>query len=192
MTQNSSDPSEKDLVHAARKDPEAFAAIVARYDERLRRYIVRLGLLDADAVKDVLQEAFIKTYIHLNDYDSSLPLSAWLYRIARNETMSHFRKQRNRPHSVEYSEDTEQFEKIADELDIEHEANASIDQAAVRAALNTLDLKYREILILRYFEEKSYEDIAAILLIPMGTVGVYLNRGKKLLKIALKRYDTQN
>ena len=192
MSENHNDPPDKDLVLSALKDREAFASIVARYDERLRRYITRLGLLDAEAVKDVLQEAFIKTYIHLNDYDPSLPLSAWLYRIARNETMSHFRKQRNRPHSVEHLDDAELFERIADDLDVESEVNASINHAALRAALDTLDLKYREVLVLRFFEEKSYDEISDILEIPEGTVGVYLNRGKRQLKEALKRYDIHN
>jgi RNA polymerase sigma-70 factor (ECF subfamily) len=181
-------PSDKELVLGALKDREAFASIVARYNERLRRYIVRLGLLDAEAVKDVLQEAFIKAYVHLNDYDQSLPLNAWLYRITRNETMTHFRKQRNRPHSMEQADDTEIFERIADDLDIVQELSASIDQAAVRVALDTLDLKYREVLVLRFFEEKSYGEISDILEIPEGTVGVYLSRGKKQLKEALKMY----
>lgn len=185
-------PSDQELVRAALKERDAFAPLVARYDKKLQRYIARLGSLDAETVKDILQETFIKTYVHLNDYDPSFPFGAWIYRIARNETMSHFRKMKNRPRSVESAEDAELFDKIADDLNIEREADTEINGAAIRSALDTLDLKYRDILVLRFFEEKSYDEISDILEMPPGTVAVYLNRAKAKLKEKLKRYDTHN
>jgi RNA polymerase sigma-70 factor (ECF subfamily) len=183
--------TDQQLVLATLKDRNSFTLLVARYDKRIRQYITRISSLDADSVKDVLQETFIKAYTHLNDYDPSLSFGAWLYRIARNETISHFRKQKNRPHTVHLVEDLELFERVADDLNIENEANAVIDRAAIRAALNTLDLKYRELIILRFFEEKSYDEISDILEMPPGTVAVYLRRAKDTLKEQLKRYDTQ-
>lgn len=179
--------SDKALVLAALKDRQAFAPIVARYSQPLRRYITRLGLLDSEAVKDVLQEAFIKAYIHLNDYDVSLSLSAWLYRIARNETMTDFRKQKNRPHAIEHI-DFELSEKIVADLDIPRELDRSIDTQAVQTALDRIDVKYREVIVLRFFEEKSYDEISDILQIPNGTVGVYITRGKAELKALLAGY----
>ena len=180
------------LVKEALARRDAFASIVARYDTRIRRYIVRLGSLDAETANDILQETFIKAYLHLNDYDPNLPFSAWLYRIARNETVSHFRKQKNRPRTMESETDLEAFGRIADDLDIEREANTSIDREAVRAALDTLDLKYRDVLLLRFFEDKSYDEISDILELPAGTVAAYLHRAKAKLKEKLKRYDEQN
>ena len=182
-------PSDQELVHRALAERDAFAPIVARYDGVLRRYITRLGSFDSDTAKDILQETFIKAYIHLNDYDPALPFGAWLYRIAHNEAISHFRKQKNRPRPMERVEDLELFERIADTLDIAQEADRKIDQSTVRAALSTLDFTYRELIILRFFEEKSYEEIADILELPVGTVAAYLNRAKAKLRAALKGYD---
>ena len=181
-------PSDQELVRASLADRHAFAHLVARYDSSLRRYVTRLGSLDPETAKDILQESFIKAYINLNDYDQSLPFSAWLYRIARNETFSHFRRQKNRPSALE-SDDEELFEKVADDLDIEHEANKVINRAAVRRAVESLDLKYRDIILLRYFDDKSYAEISDILEIPEGTVAGYINRAKSKLKEVLKRYD---
>ncbi|MBU6321622.1 MAG: RNA polymerase sigma factor [Patescibacteria group bacterium] len=181
--------SDQELVKAALIHREEFAALVARYDVRILRYVTRLGSLDPDTAKDVLQETFIKAYLHLNDYDPSLPFSAWIYRIAHNETVTHFRRQKNRPRPVENEDDLKVFDEIADDLDIEHESNTTINRAAVRAALDALDFKYRDVLLLRFFEEKSYDEISDILELPRGTVAVYLNRAKAKLKEQLKRYD---
>lgn len=84
------------------------------------------------------------------------------------------------------------FDKIADDLDIEHEANKVINSSAVCSAVESLDLKYREVILLRYFEDKSYAEISDILEIPEGTVAGYINRAKSKLKEALKRYDDSN
>lgn len=183
--------SDQELVKAALAHRDAFAHIVARYDTRIRQYVIRLGSLDAETAKDILQEVFIKTYLHLNDYDPTLPFSAWLYRIARNETISHFRKQKNRPRVMKSEADLEAFGRIADDIDIEREADATINQDAVRAALETLNLKYRDVILLRFFEHKSYDEISDILELPPGTVAVCLHRAKAALKEQLKRYDEQ-
>ncbi|MBU6214552.1 sigma-70 family RNA polymerase sigma factor [Patescibacteria group bacterium] len=178
-----------ELVRAALANREEFAQLVVRYDVRLLRYIVRLGSLDAEIAKDILQETFIKAYVHLNDYDSTLSFSAWLYRIARNETFNHFRRQKNRPRPSKFEDNLEALDRIADDLDVAREVDTAINAKAVREALETLDLKYRDVLYLRFFEERSYDEISDILELPSGTVAVYINRAKSKLKEKLKRYD---
>lgn len=189
MTDQDPATTDQALVRAALADRNAFTAIVSRYQERLRRYISRFGSIEPDTASDVLQEAFIKVYLYLNDYDPSLSFSAWLYRIARNETITHFRKQKNRPHAFMREEDTELFEHVADDLDIAHEADRALDAAALRAAVEGLDARYREAIILRYFEEKSYREISDIMQIPEGTVAAHISRAKAKLKDTLSRYD---
>ncbi len=183
---------DQELVKEALAHRDAFARIVTRYERRIRHYVTRLGSLDRETAKDILQETFIKAYLHLNDYNPSLPFSAWLYRIAHNETMSHFRKQKNRPRVMKSEDDARVFDKVVDDLDIEREADAAINHEAVRVALNTLDFKYRDVLALRFFEDKSYDEISDILELPLGTVAVYLNRAKAKLREKLKKYDEQN
>jgi RNA polymerase sigma-70 factor (ECF subfamily) len=188
MMKGSGAPSDQDLVEATLKDRHAFALLVNRYEASLTRYITRLGSVDSETTKDILQESFIKAYIHLNDYDPSLSFSAWLYRIVHNETINYFRALRNRPRSVVREEDLALFEKIADDLNIEREASARFDQTHLRTALQSLEQKYRDVVILRFFEDKSYEEISDILQIPSGTVAIHLSRAKHRLKTLLKTF----
>ncbi|MDB5238595.1 MAG: subfamily polymerase sigma factor [Candidatus Kaiserbacteria bacterium] len=182
--------TDQELVVAALKDRHAFIEIVERYQAALSRYIARLGITDADTVKDLLQESFIKAYINLNDYNRSFSLSGWLYRIVHNEVIDHFRKQKHRPHSVEREDDLVLFDKIVDEFDIEKELDGRKRQYVMREALDTLEQHYRDVIVLRYFEEKSYDEISDILRIPSGTVATYLSRAKSKLKAVLMRlYD---
>ncbi len=171
---------------AALQNRHAFAALVERYEKPLERYIRRMGI-DSETAKDILQESFIKAYINLNDYDSSLSFSAWMYRITHNQAITHFRKQRVRPAPVEREEDLALFDKIPDELDIAAQSDAKSARAAVRTAIQSLEARYREVLLLRFFEEKSYDEISDILQIPPGTVATYISRGKAKLKELLKK-----
>lgn len=184
--------TDQELVRATLVDRHAFGELVERYEAPLFRYIKRIGCDDSELMKDVLQESFIKAYINLNDYDPSLSFSAWLYRIAHNETINLFRKQKNRPRPVEREADLVLFEKIADDLDIEAQSDARLQQNAIQTALGNLDQHYRNVLILRFFEEKSYDEISDILQIPSGTVATYLSRAKQKLKDSLSRSNPSN
>ena len=183
--------SDQELIVATLSDRHAFVAIVERYQTPLRRYIIRLGCSNEQDVEDVLQEAFLKCYVHLNDYDSSLKFSSWLYRIAHNETMSFFRKKKVRPAPVISEEDLEIFENIRDENHFIDDLIKKSDGKEVRDALDHVDEKYRTVLILRFFEEKSYTEISDILQIPEGTVATYIGRGKKELKGILSQKRTK-
>jgi RNA polymerase sigma-70 factor (ECF subfamily) len=193
MVLNSHAQSDQDLVTATLSDRHAFVAIVQRYQEPLRRYVRRLGCVDAHDVEDVLQELFLKCYMSLNDYDPALKFSSWLYRIAHNETMSLFRKKKVRPSPVMNEEDLALFENIPDEKNLLDELAQESDAKQLREALENVSEKYKTILILRFFEEKSYTEISDILEIPEGTVATYINRGKKELKgiLSAKRTNTK-
>ncbi|MEI7513228.1 MAG: RNA polymerase sigma factor, partial [bacterium] len=144
---------------------------------------------DENEADDVLQEIFIKVFINLNDYDPSLQFSSWIYRIAHNETISFFRKKNVRPSVLTLSaEDTDVFfSQLADDKDFVELANQRDDRRVILELLSLLDQKYREILILRFLEEKSYTEIGDILKIPEGTVGTLVNRGKQKLKEILEK-----
>jgi RNA polymerase sigma-70 factor (ECF subfamily) len=155
-----------------------FRVLVERYQEPLLRYIRRIGCIDTEVAKDVLQESFLKAYMNLNDYDSAYSFSTWIYRITHNETVSHFRMQKNRPQAVAKESDLYMFETIPDEFDIALNVDMQLRSQAVAVALRRLKPQYRDVLVLRFFEEKSYEEIADILHIPNGTVATYIARGK--------------
>lgn len=177
------DMTDQEMVAMALKDKVFFGHIVNRYEDKLSRYIERLGVRNTEDKQDVLQEIFIKVYRNLNGFDTSLKFSSWIYRIAHNEAISWFRKRNVRPegHLIAESEDVLGFI-AANEEDQEALFDKDINAVMVTEALNKLDEKYRDPLILRFFEHKEYEEISDILKIPVGSVGTLIFRGKRELK----------
>ena len=183
-------PSDKELVVLALRERESFGSLVERYEAKLERYITRLGVRDPEDRADVLQEIFIKVYRNLNSFDQSLSFSAWIYRIAHNEAISWYRKQKARPEGYLVSEGDEIVKLMADQsTSPEDKFDQSIDKETLLRAMERLDDRYRDVLILRYFEHLEYEDISDVLKVPTGTVGTLVHRGKKQLKEILEALD---
>lgn len=178
--------SDEELVKKTLEDKDFFGELVDRYQAKLTRYVARLGIRDPDDQLDVLQEIFLKTYRNINGFDSSLKFSSWIYRIAHNEAISWYRKKNVRPegHLIGDSEEIISFLSGKEET-----ADVSFDKMVnakeVNEALLLIDEKYREAIILRFFEHKEYDEISDILKIPVGSVGTLLHRGKKQLAAAL-------
>lgn len=171
---------DEDLVVAARHDPEAFGKLMERYEAPLTRYLMRLTGWAGEEVEDILQEAFIKAYRNLNDYDSSLKFSAWMYRITHNQAIDILRRQTASPVRSEWS-----LEDVARLVPATHDTQAELLNKErledVRRAIGSLPERYREVLILRFLEEKSYEEIMDILKMPKGSVATAVSRGRALL-----------
>lgn len=170
------------LVAAALLDKQAFSMIVRRYEPPLSRYVRRLLGRSGQSVDDVLQDVFIKVYVNLNDYDRSRPFSPWIYRIARNEALSFLRKRRAEPYLLSGEEGMLMLERVLDEPTVLEVLDRSRIGTWIRKLIAGLDPSYRDVFVLRYLEEKSYEEISEILEIPMGTVATNINRGKRQLK----------
>ena len=174
------------LVEAALRDRHAYAVLVRRYEIVLGRYVRRLLGRHGQSAEDVLQDIFIKAYVNLNDFDRSRPFAPWIYRIAHNEAVSFLRKQRAAVQIVDGADALLILERTADEGDPESSLLISRTEGDVRKALSQLDQRYRDVLVLRYLEEKSYDEIADILQLPPGTVATLINRGLKQLKTPLR------
>jgi len=180
-------PTDNELVAYSLRERAFFGDLVERYQARLERYITRLGVLDPDDRADVLQEIFIKVYRNLNSFDQGLSFSAWIYRIAHNEAISWYRKRQSRPEGYLVSEGDDIVKLIAAETESpEAIFDQTVSNELLLRALEQLDDKYREVLILRYFEHLEYEDISDILQVPTGTVGTLVHRAKKQLKQKLE------
>jgi RNA polymerase sigma-70 factor (ECF subfamily) len=173
-----SDPQKDyELVAAALQNAESYAAIIEKYEAPLGRYVRRLARLSQPEVEDLLQVIFLKAYENLNAVDIKLSFSAWLYRIAHNETISHFRRQKARPEETDIAaEELAPF--LRSTLDLEAEVDAKLLSEQVRTILSALPEKYRAVLILKYLEDKSYDEISDILQKPAGTVAALLSRAK--------------
>jgi RNA polymerase sigma-70 factor (ECF subfamily) len=186
--------SDEMLVRRTLEDVGAYRLLVDRYAPRLMRYVVRLIRVDRMTAEDIVQDVFIKTYRNLNDFDPDLKFSSWVYRIAHNEAVSYLRKRSARPQAVRIvePEDGAADDKFVADLNVEHEVATKLDRERVSKAIADLDPKYRDILILRYFEDKDYQEISDIIKRPMGTVATLLYRAKRELKDRLERDAAHN
>ncbi len=180
---------DRDLVLAALSSRNAYGAIVRRFEAPLRRYVRRLLGREAASADDVLQNAFIKAYMNLNDYDPLRPFSPWIYRIAHNEAVSHMRKIKSGPQPLPQDDADAILERIVDPDDPASLHGRKHATAQLRRALDRLDPKYRDILTLRYLEEQSYDEISDILQLPPGTVATLLRRGLQRLRQDLEFRD---
>ncbi len=172
-----------ELVGLSLSDPNYFLFLSKRYEEKLLRYIMRISKFSREDAEDVLQEVFIKTYYNLNGFNKDLQFSSWIYRIAHNEAVSAIRKKVVRPSITLEVEDLERF---GDSFDMTKDIDNSFDRKMIDEALSKLDEKYREVLVLRFLDEKDYTEIADILKKPVSTIGNLILRGKKLFK---EEYD---
>lgn len=174
--------TDEELAQLTLKDENFYAILVERYEEKLTRYILRISGGSKEDVEDTLQDVFISAYKNLNDFDPNLKFSSWIYRIAHNKVISHFRKVTARPRTVTYEGDGQLLNILASDLDIARDLERKYTGEEVKSILNELDEKYKEVLVLKFLEEKDYKEISDILEKPMGTVATLINRAKKQFK----------
>ncbi len=181
------EPSDAELVRATLADANAYGRLISRHEVKLRRYIRRVLAGQTQATDDVLQEVFIKAYLNLNDFDQARAFSPWLYRIAHNEAISLLRKSSAGLQMVSGDDAQFFFDQIADPEDPASLLlkNRSFEQ--LQKSLAVLDAKYRDVLVLRYFEGQSYDDISEILRLPPGTVATLIKRGLLRLRESFEK-----
>lgn len=170
--------SDEQLVVMVRESSkELFGEIIRRYQLKLTHYL-RKFIHDNDELEDVLQDVFIKSFRNLYNFNASKRFSPWIYRIAHNEAVNHIKKYKNKSISL----DEKEWELIDDSVSIPENFDASLVKSKVEKCLAQIKDKYREPLILYYFEQNTYEEISDILRMPRNTVGTLIGRGKNLLK----------
>lgn len=177
--------SDEEVVALVLEHKRFFAELVRRYEAKLARYIRRLAALGPEDVEDLLQEIFLKVYQNLNNFDRDLRFSSWIYRIAHNETMEYFRKRKVAAHGHLTDDSDEVAALLASELDLMRQLEANDDAHKLVQAVAEQSAEYRDVLILRYFEHKSYDEISDILTLPPGTVATRLNRAKERVRRTL-------
>jgi RNA polymerase sigma-70 factor (ECF subfamily) len=178
------DKTDNELVALIRENPESLSFVIDRYKNKLERYINRRTNISIHDREDILQEIFIKIYININDYDNGLTFSSWIYRITHNHMIDWYRK--NKKH-ISISLDDEESKLIHM---LEDENNRVDNQVLhdqenldlIMREIKKLPQDYQEILILKFFEDKSYNEISDILKISLSSIGVKINRAKKILK----------
>ncbi len=160
---------------------DAFGTLIDRYESKLKRYGKKF-LANSDDIDDIVQDIFLSAYRSIQSFDTSERWSPWLYRIAHNAFVNALRKQKHRPLSIDF-DTLLTFASHEEPVEAEHERAEM--KARIDAGMESLAPKYREVLVLHYFEDMAYKDIADVLEVPVGTVGVRLLRAKEALKRSL-------
>lgn len=171
---------------AIQKDQQAYAKLMSRYRESLYYTIFKMVQNTEDA-EDLTIESFSKAFGRLESYTPQFAFSTWLFKIASNHCIDFLRKKRIKAISINQTgrgEDGDQFEiPIKDgELNPEQLMQRNQSVSHVRAVVDQLKPHYKKMIELRYFEEKSYEEIAEEMQLPLGTVKAQLFRAKDLLQ----------
>jgi RNA polymerase sigma-70 factor (ECF subfamily) len=161
-------------------DEAAFAELVERYDARLRYYLHKLM---GESPDDALQDVWLDVFRGMSRLTEPGALPAWLYRIARDRAFRIFRKRRIlalpiEPEDVAESAEEEEF--------------SSEDAERVHAALDRLPAEQREVVVLRFLEDMSYEDIARVTGSALGTVRSRLHYAKRALRRMIERNATDD
>lgn len=180
--------TDEEVLKRSLTDKHFFAYIIERYEHKLRTYIGRKSHASLADQDDLLQNIFIKVYKNMKEFDSSLRFSSWIYRITYHEMIDWYRKKKREP-QVSFDADETILASLTAPDDSSTHALHEEQKILLKNALETLDKKYQDIIELRFYEEKSYEEIADILQIPPGTVAIHLNRAKKILKDLLHHHE---
>lgn len=170
------------------EDYSAMPVLIDRYQKPLSRYLRRIGVYKEEDIQDLLQDIFIKIYKNINSFNKDLSFSSWIYRISHNEAISFFRRIKARPEGNMVEDGEELLFKTEDEsINLAEEIDQTLNAKVLQDAILELDQKYRDVLVLRYFENRDYENISDILQIPKGSVATLIHRAKDRLKQKLKK-----
>lgn len=165
----------------------AFEVLVRRYQDRLYGFIYR-WVNDHELALDLTQETFMKSWQGLRNFQGASSFYTWLFRIARNVIVSNVRQRAARPQirgsigSVTEGTSGGFGEPESPMLTPEQDLVTREQKELLLAAVANLPEDYREVVILRDMQEHSYEDIAELLLVPVGTVRSRLHRARSLLR----------
>lgn len=170
-------------------DEQAYSKLVDKYERALYFHILKM-IKDREQVEDLVQEAFVKAFNNLNTYSNSYAFSTWLYRIATNHTIDYLRKKKLQTLSIDEPMKTRDGEMQMQLPDEDAGADRRImrkqRQRMVQEAIEDLPEKYRKVIEMRHMEEKSYQEIADVLDLPLGTVKAHIFRARELLYKELK------
>ena len=185
MKEHNSEPTDHQLVLRVQKgDKRAFDLLVLKYQYTLQAIVGRF-IRDTDEVADVTQEAFIKAYKALPKFRGDSQFFTWLYRIAINTAKNYLVSKSRRPANTDIDvEDAQQFsnnDKLIDEATPENTIMTEELATIIKNGLSALPEDLRTALTLREFEGMSYEDIAAVMDCPVGTVRSRIFRAREFL-----------
>jgi len=183
--------SEKRELNKVEKD-EIFEAEFLPHADALSTFAFHLTLFDASA-NDLVQETYLKAYRFIDKYDVGTNAKAWLFKIMKNAFINDYRKKSKQPTKIDYNEvvnflDEEKDATLSSYQDLREEMFENLMGDEVTNAINSLPVDSRTVILLCDIEGFSYEEIAKIIDVPVGTVRSRLHRSRNMLKKKLQNY----
>ncbi len=176
---------------------DAFRELIRRYERPVFSLIFRM-VRDRELAEDLAQDTFIKVLNHIDRYRPEFKLSSWLFKIANNVAIDHLRRRQldtismsGSPHALTADAiEATSFEVAGQQETPLQEMEARELGSAIEQAISRLRPEYRSCIMLRHVEGRSYEEIAATLDLPLGTVKTYIHRARNELRKALEHLKT--
>ena len=187
-------PDAEVVVLAQQGREPAFRELIRRYERPVFSLIYRM-VRESTVAEDLAQDTFIKVLNHLDKYRPEFKFSSWLFKIANNVAIDHLRRRQlntvsmdGSPHASSAAEAESTSFELADQAESPLDELASRELGAIiEQAIGSLRPEYRNCIMLRHVEGRSYEEIAATLDLPLGTVKTYIHRARHQLREALER-----
>lgn len=191
MTTVSQEDKLKELKYTNREKVEVFDQEFMPHINSMYNFAYRLTF-DEDDSKDLVQDTYLKAYRFIDSFERGTNAKAWLFRILKNSFINDFRKKSKQPAKVDYQEVESYYN--SDDVDVQITSDLRVDSLKdmigdeISIALNSLAVDFRTVIILCDLEGFTYEEMAKILDIPIGTVRSRLHRARNLLKEKLQTY----
>ena len=183
-----------DVVTLAQEGRDsAYRELIRRYERPVFSLVIRM-VRDRETAEDLAQETFIKVLNHIDRYRPEFKFSSWLFKIANNVAIDHLRRRTIPTVSIDGAPDAATAARIeATSFDLDSGGETALEElearelgTAIERAIGRLRPEYRACIMLRHVEGRSYEEIAATLDLPLGTVKTYIHRARHELRRELE------
>lgn len=170
-------------------EQRAYKKLRQKYHESIYNLIYRM-IRDKDEVEDLTQEAFIKAFMSLSSFNDEFAFSTWLYKIATNNCIDYIRRKKLQTFSIDKPIESKESDYTYELPDSTYEPDQDLidrqRKKLLEDAINSLPAKYQHVIHLRHVEEKEYQEIAATLRLPLGTVKAHIFRAREMLNKYLR------
>ena len=177
------------IQEALAGNAKSYKKLMHKYHDAIFNFIFKM-VRDRQQVEDLTQEAFIKAFSSLKNFNDEYAFSTWLYKIATNNSIDFIRKRKLQVYSIDKPIESKDSDYTFELPDESYEADKELisDQRTklLNDAIAKLPEKYKKVIRLRHVEEKSYEEIAEALKLPIGTIKAHIFRAREVLYRSLK------
>ena len=178
---------EKLILRFQEGDINAYNELVKRYKDRLFNFVLRY-FNNAEQAEDVVQDTLIKLYTHASYYKNVAKFSTWIFTIAKNNALTELRKNKRKQTDSLWTDDGKVIDINSKEESLESKVQNEIAINQLNKFLDEIPENFRMAVVLRDFQELSYEEISTILEIPIGTIKSRINRGRIQLAQKMKHF----